>query len=73
MQSYKTVIGDLVSGRCRCGAPKCPRQFFCRTCYWRLPEPYRVRLWRRQRTQSALCLVYSRALAYLGFLKREVA
>jgi hypothetical protein len=71
MQSYKTVVGDLRSGVCRCGARKVPKQFLCRGCYWRLPEAYRTRLWRRYPSQGALCLVYTRALGYLGLLKGQ--
>jgi hypothetical protein len=69
MQSYKTVIADLRSCVCRCGGQKKPKQFLCRTCYWRLPEAYRIRLWRRYPSQNAVCLVYTRALAQLGILK----
>jgi hypothetical protein len=71
MQSYKTAVSDLRAGECRCGSPKVPRQFFCRRCYWKLPEAYRQRLWRRYHSQAALCLMYTRSLAFLGLLNSQ--
>src|SRR5258708_37772801 len=68
MQSYWRVVIDLRSSVCRCGAPKIPKQFLCRNCYWSLPETYRKRLWRRYSTQNAVCTIYTRALAFLELL-----
>jgi hypothetical protein len=68
MQSYSRTVSDFHSGECRCGGPKLPKQFFCRSCYWKLPEAYRKRLWRHYSTQNATCLIYTRALAVLGLL-----
>ena len=72
MQSYSRTIADLGSELCRCGSAKVRGQHFCRSCYWKLPEAYRKRLWRRYRTQNALCTVYTRALAVLGLLETRV-
>lgn len=69
MVSYRTVIADLRSGACRCGKLKRAKQFFCSECYWSLPEAYRRRLWLRARSQNAICTIYTRALAFLGWLK----
>jgi hypothetical protein len=71
MQSYSRTISDLGAITCRCGEIKDRRRFFCRSCYWRLPESYRKRLWRRYGTQNALCTIYTRALAFLGLLGPE--
>jgi hypothetical protein len=73
MQSYSRTIADFGSELCRCGSDKARRQYFCRACYWKLPEAYRKRLWRRYRTQNALCTVYTRALAFLGLLGTRAA
>jgi hypothetical protein len=69
MQSYSRTIADFGSLECRCGKAKQPRMFLCRNCYFRLPEAYRKRLWRRYGSQAAVCTVYTRALAFLGLLQ----
>lgn len=68
MQSYSRTIADLASEKCRCGERKDRKRFFCPGCYFRLPQAYQKRLWRRYGTQTALCSVYTRCLAFLGLL-----
>lgn len=68
MQSWRTVVSDLGSEVCRCGSGKDPKRFFCKGCYFSLPESYRNRLWRRYSNRDAVCLIYTRSLSFLGLL-----
>lgn len=69
MQSYARTVSDLASLACRCGKAKDHKRFFCRACYWKLPEAYRVRLWRKYGSQRKVCAIYSSCLAFLGLVE----
>jgi hypothetical protein len=73
MQTYAAVVAARSSNRCQCGATKQPNHYFCRACYFALPEAYRKRLWMRFRAQRAVCLIYSRSVAFLGRNVHQVA
>jgi hypothetical protein len=61
----REFFGEL----CRCGAMKQSRQSFCRGCYWKLPGPYRRRLYLT--FARGYAMAYKRSLVYLGLDTRK--
>lgn len=70
MVAWSVVVREFGSDRCACGAQKTVRCYFCKSCYFELPDPYRRRLWIpwARLSQNAICTLYTRCLSRLGLL-----
>lgn len=65
MKALDTInlIRELAGDKCRCGKAKRPKQTFCRSCYFSLPEPMRAALY--DRIGEGYEQAYGNAVAHL--------